>query len=169
MKANFASSLAAVLVHEGGYVNDPDDPGGATNKGVTQAVYDAYRVRNKLARQSVKGITSDEIGAIYRTEYWNRIKGDDLPAGVDYAVFDFAVNSGVGRASRFLQAVVGVEQDGAIGPRTIAAITSPARTVDALSDKRLAFLRQLPTFGHFGNGWSARVADVRIKGREMAS
>lgn len=166
-KANYSGSLAAVLVHEGGYVNDPQDPGGATNKGVTQAVYDAFRGRAKQPRLSVKSISTAELEAIYRNEYWNRIKGDDLPAGVDYAVFDFAVNSGVNRASRYLQAVVGVEPDGAIGPRTVAAITDPKRTIDALSDKRLTFLRQLPTFGRFGNGWSARVGDVRIKAKGM--
>lgn len=167
-KANFDRSLAAVLAHEGGYSNHPNDNGGATFKGVTQSSYDAYRVRNSKPRQSVKSISVSEIATIYRNEYWDRINGDCLPSGVDYAAFDFAVNSGVSRAARFLQAVVGVTQDGSIGPRTVAAITDPKAVIEALSDKRLTFLRSLSDYAHFGNGWSARVADVRLRARGWA-
>ena len=110
MKANFDKSLALVLVHEGGYVNHPKDPGGATNRGVTQAVYDAYRKTRGKAGQSVKFITDEEVNAIYKFQYWDRVQGDLLPAGLDYAVFDFAVNSGVGRASKYLQAVPDIRQ-----------------------------------------------------------
>lgn len=169
MKDNFDRSLAAVLVHEGGFVNNPKDPGGATNKGVTQAVYDDWRGRHGLAKRSVRGIADDEVRAIYRRDYWDRINGDGLPSGVDYATFDFAVNSGVSRAARFLQAAAGVAQDGAIGPATIAAAgRDPAHIINALIDKRLAFLRSLSTFATFGKGWTARCAGVRRMALEMA-
>jgi lysozyme family protein len=169
MKANFDKSLALVLVHEGGYVNHPLDPGGATNRGVTQAVYDAYRKTRGKARQSVKFITDEEVNAIYKFQYWDRVQGDLLPAGLDYAVFDFAVNSGVGRASKYLQAVLGVAQDGQIGARTLAAITNPANAINALCDRRMSFLRNLRTFLVFGKGWTRRVTDVRKHALDMAS
>ena len=115
MKANFEKALAYVLEHEGGWVHHKLDPGGATNKGVTQAVYDGYRKMRGRGVQSVKFISEEEVRAIYKFQYWDRVQGDLLPTGVDYAVFDFAVNSGVGRASKYLQAVVGVAQDAARG------------------------------------------------------
>lgn len=170
MRANFDKALAAVLVHEGGYVNHPRDPGGATNKGVTQAVYDDWRDDKELSRASVKDITPAEVMAIYKLLYWDRVKGDELPAGVDYCVFDFAVNSGVNRAARYLQEAVGVVQDGQIGPRTLSAVkaASPTRLVDRICDARLAFLKRLPIFDSFGKGWTRRVEDVRAKAKGMA-
>lgn len=169
MRANFDKALAAVLAHEGGYVNHPRDPGGATNKGVTQAVYDDWRVAHKLQTQSVKEITTAEVMAIYKHRYWDKVKGDDLPAGVDYAAFDFAVNSGVYRAARYLQEAVGVAPDGQIGPVSLAAIRAePAQDLVAkLCDARMAFLKRLATFDTFGRGWSRRVEDVRCKARAM--
>jgi len=169
MNTNFDKCLSLVLVHEGGYVNHPRDPGGATNRGVTQAVYDAYRKTRGRGQQSVKFITDDEVKAIYRFQYWDRVQGDLLPAGLDYAVFDFAVNSGVGRASKYLQAVVGTPQDGVIGARTLAAIQSPKSAINALCDRRMSFLRNLRTFLTFGKGWTRRVTDVRKHALEMAS
>ena len=166
----FDQALPLVLVHEGGYVNHPKDPGGATMKGVTQATYDGWRAKQGLSVQPVRNITSEEVSAIYRRDYWDKVKGDDLPAGVGYAVFDFAVNSGVRRASRFLQKVVGVAQDGVIGPATIAAVKAlpPATVIDRLCDDRMAFLRGLGTFSTFGKGWTRRVTDVRSHAKEMA-
>lgn len=169
MNTNFDKCLSLVLVHEGGYVNHPRDPGGATNRGVTQAVYDAYRKTRGRGQQSVKFITDDEVKAIYRFQYWDRVQGDLLPAGLDYAVFDFAVNSGVGRASKYLQAVVGTPQDGVIGARTLAAIQSPKNAINALCDRRMSFLRNLRTFLTFGKGWTRRVTDVRKHALDMAS
>jgi len=165
--ANFDKSLDLVLKHEGGFVNHPRDPGGATNKGVTQAVYDQYRLDKDLPRRTVKLIESTEVTAIYRRQYWNRIRGDDLPAGVDYAIFDFAVNSGVSRASRFLQTAVGVPEDAIIGPKTIAAIKSPSDVIDDVCDHRMKFLRSLGTFDTFGKGWTRRVTDVRSHAKAM--
>jgi lysozyme family protein len=169
MKANFEKALAYVLEHEGGYVNHPRDPGGATNRGVTQAVYDAYRKMRGRSIQSVKFISDEEVRAIYKFQYWDKVQGDFLPLGVDYAVFDFAVNSGVGRASRYLQSVLGVAQDGVIGAKTIAAISSPVATINALCDRRMSFLRNLGTFLTFGKGWTRRVQGVRAHALEMAS
>lgn len=169
----FSRALPLILAHEGGYVNDPQDPGGATNKGVTQATYDGWRAKQGLPAQSVRQITADEVAAIYRRDYWDKVRGDDLPAGVGYAVFDFAVNSGPARAARFLQKVVSVPEDGVIGPATLAAVNSVAAVsaepiIDRLCDARLAFLRSLPTFARFGTGWSRRVSEVRAKAKEWA-
>jgi len=169
MNTNFDKCLALVLIHEGGFVNHPRDPGGATNRGVTQAVYDAYRKTRGRGQQSVKFITDDEVKAIYKFQYWDRVQGDLLPRGLDYAVFDFAVNSGVGRASKYLQAVLGVAQDGVIGAKTLAAVQSPYNAINALCDRRMSFLRNLKTFLTFGKGWTRRVQDVRAHALEMAS
>jgi lysozyme family protein len=165
MKCNFDAALAAVLTHEGGYVNHPRDPGGATNKGVTQAVYDDWREDKGLPRLSVRDITPEEVTAIYKLQYWDRVKGDQLPAGVDYCVFDFAVNSGVNRAARYLQQAVGATPDGQIGPATLAAVgcKPPSEVVNDVCDARMEFLRRLTTFATFGRGWSRRVSDVRVK------
>jgi lysozyme family protein len=157
MKVNFDKALALVMVHEGGYVNDPHDPGGETNCGVTKAVYDAYRKLHARGPQSVRHISAAELKAIYKFQYWDKVEGDRLPAGLDYAVFDFAVNSGVGKASKCLQAVLGVDQDGVIGAKTLAAIRNPINTINALCDRRMGFLRRLPTFWRFGKGWTKRV------------
>jgi lysozyme family protein len=163
MRDNFPAALTAVLVHEGGYVNHPRDPGGATNKGVTQRVYDDWRVNRGLAPRSVQHIQQAEVAEIYRKQYWDACRCDDLPTGVDYCVFDFAVNSGVNRAARYLQRAVGVLEDGKIGPVTIAAVKAKCAsdTINGICDARLAFLKSLGTFPTFGKGWSRRVSDVR--------
>ena len=169
MHNNFEKALALVLEHEGGYVNHPKDPGGATNRGVTQAVYDSYRKVRGRGPRSVKFISEEELRAIYRFQYWDAVKADLLPTGLDYAMFDFAVNSGVSRAAKYLQAVLGVAQDGVIGARTLAAITSPVSIINALLDRRMGFLRNLRTFLTFGKGWTRRVQGVRAKALDMAT
>lgn len=171
MRSNFDKALASVLVHEGGYVNHPKDPGGATNKGVTQAVYDDWRDDHTLPRRSVRDITPAEVMAIYKFLYWDRVKGDELPAGVDYCVFDFAVNSGVNRAARFLQRAVGVLEDGQLGPITLKAANAMGADclVDAVCNARMTFLKGLNTFGTFGKGWTRRVEDVRAKAKAIAT
>lgn len=171
MRANFDDSLTSVLKHEGGFVDDPRDPGGRTNHGVTQTVYNDWRVGNGLPENDVKDITAVEVMAVYKKRYWDAVKGDELPAGVDYCVFDFAVNSGVSRASRYLQRAVGALEDGKIGPATLAAAREkPAPgIVETVCNYRLAFLRQLAIFDRFGMGWTRRVEDVRAKAKEMAA
>lgn len=166
MKQNYSACLKKVLEYEGGYVNHPSDPGGATNKGITQNTYNAWLKKQGMGARSVRDIPMDHVEAIYRNEYWNKVKGDQLPAGCDLATFDFAVNSGVSRAVKYLQRVCGVTQDGLIGPMTLAAI-KPS-TAGELCDARLAFLKSLSTWPTFGRGWSARVSSVKALSAEMA-
>jgi lysozyme family protein len=161
MKENYPQALKQVLKYEGGYVDHPKDPGGPTNKGVTQAVYDSWRKSQNLPTQSVRAIADSEVAAIYKNLYWDRVSGDLLPDGVDFAVFDFAVNSGVSRAAKTLQAVVGVTQDGVIGPATIQA--TKTYVAMAVTNKRLAFMQSLSIWSTFGKGWSARIADVKAQ------
>lgn len=170
MKSNFDAALKLVLKHEGGWADHPKDPGGATMKGITIAVYRA-NINPKGTKEDLRKITDAQVAQIYRTQYWDKVRGDDLPSGVDYAVFDYAVNSGVSRASKHLQAVVGKRQDGKIGPETLAATKAMlAQTViNNLCDKRMVFLRNLPTFPTFGKGWTARVSGVRPEALKMAS
>lgn len=160
---NFQASLSLTLVYEGGFCDNPKDPGGATYLGVTQKVYDEFRDAWCRPRQSVSHIGDAELNMLYATRYWQRVNADQLALGLDYAVFDFAVNSGVGRAARTLQGIVGVTADGEIGPKTLQALSVHAGTygvtalTDALCNARMTFLRSLPTFATFGNGWTRRV------------
>lgn len=170
MDRNFAKSLALVLKSEGGWSDNPADPGGATMKGVTLATFRAY-IKPGGTKAELRAITDAQLSACYRRQYWDAVLGAELPDGVDYAVFDFAVNSGPSRAAKYLQAVVGVAQDGRIGPATVkAAKAKPAGVViDALCDDRMAFLKRLPTWGTFGRGWSDRVKSVRTQALLMAA
>jgi len=169
MKENFETALKALLKHEGGYVNHPADPGGMTNLGVTKRVWEEY-VGHAVDEQTMRGLTPEAVAPLYKTRYWDAVKGDDLPSGVDLCVFDCAVNSGVGRASKFLQQAAGVADDGKIGPGTLQAVMAkdPKELVEAFCDKRQAFLEALPTFATFGKGWSRRVAEVREQGENLA-
>jgi lysozyme family protein len=161
---NYQKSLAMVLIWEGGYSNHPADPGGATMRGVTQRVYDAFRRSHGVATRSVKMLTQSELEAIYRRQYWDLIKGDQLPEGVDYALFDLAVNSGVGRAVKILQKAVGVAQDGTLGVVTLDAIKGFKDRKVLIKDicaLRLGFLKRLAIWATFGKGWGNRVRSVQ--------
>lgn len=157
----FAACLPEILKREGGWSDHPADPGGATNYGITLRTFSAFR-GEQMSKGDLMAISQDEVAAIYRANYWNAVKGDLLPPGVDLALFDFAVNSGPGRAIRELQAVLGVTADGMIGPKTLDAIkrAGPVTVIVDLCDKRMAFLRSLPTWGTFGKGWTRRVDEV---------
>ena len=170
MNANFARSLASVLRHEGGYSNHPDDKGGPTNLGITLATFRKW-VKKDGTIADLKAMTREQAAKCYRAVYWNCIKGDDLPGGIDYAVFDYCVNSGQGRAAKALQGVLGVEQDGLIGPVTLAAARAadPIKTINALCDQRMAFLRKLSNWPTFGKGWTSRVEDVRFDAIQLTS
>ena len=170
MKANFEAALKAVLHHEGGFVNHPDDPGGMTNLGVTKAVWEEW-VGHAVDEKVMRALTPEVVGPMYKAKYWDKIKGDDLPEGVDYAVFDAAVNSGPGRAAKWLQACVGVEPDGGIGPKTLAAVAAfaSAELVEDYAKRRLSFLMDLPHWGTFGKGWSRRVAEVQSTATSMTA
>lgn len=163
MAMNLSIILPWVLVHEGLYVNDPKDPGGATMRGITQRVYDGFRARQGLPLRSVKHITDQELQMIYRLQYWDVVQGDRLPAGLDYAVFDYAVHSGPGKAVKDLQRELGVKADGVMGQVTLAAakaIEAAGKIADLirrLCARRTAFLQKLKTFPRFGRGWTRRV------------
>jgi lysozyme family protein len=168
--SNFDRSLALVFVSEGGYVNNPNDPGGATNLGITSRTLAAYRGKH-VSVDDVRALTKAEASQIYRKYYWDIIHGNDLPPGIDYAVFDFAVNSGPTTAVKFLQRALSIPDDGVIGPLTLKAISQvrPSDLVKSLCDKRLAYLRSLGTWVDFGAGWSARIARVRADTLRMAA
>jgi lysozyme family protein len=173
MKRSYALAYKLVLKHEGGKVNHPDDPGGRTNKGVIQRVYDGYRRRKGLSLRSVYQMTDAEAAEIYREQYWKAIRGDELPNGVDYCVFDGAVNSGPVQSIKWLQRALGMNRiDGQIGEATLAAIDNcddHDRLVREICHRRLVFLRQLKTFPTFGRGWTARVNGVERVALQIAS
>ena len=170
MKANFDAALKAILHHEGGFVNHPADPGGMTNLGVTKRVWEEW-VGHEVDEKTMRALTPEIVAPMYKAKYWDKIKGDDLPEGVDYTVFDAAVNSGPGRAAKWLQACVGVEPDGGIGPKTLAAVAAfePAELVEDYAKRRLSFLMDLPHWGTFGKGWGRRVAEVQTVASSMTA
>jgi lysozyme family protein len=169
MNSNFEASLAHVLQSEGGFVDNPADPGGMTNLGCTKAVWEEF-VGHPVSEADMRGLTPDDVAPLYKRKYWDKVSGDDLPAGLDYAVFDAAINSGPGRAAKWLQEAVGVTADGAIGSGTLAAVAAfdVQELIKAYNDKRLGFLQSLPTFGTFGKGWTTRVAFVQAAASELA-
>jgi lysozyme family protein len=169
MKDNFEAALKAILHHEGGYVNHPKDPGGMTNLGVTKRVWEEW-VGHEVTEKVMRELTPEIVGPMYKVKYWDKVKGDDLPTGVDYVVFDAAVNSGPGRAAKWLQACVGVEPDGGIGPKTLAAVNAfdTNQLIEDYAKRRLSFLMDLQTWDTFGKGWGRRVAEVQKTGLDMA-
>ena len=158
---NWPQCFALVLKNEGGYVDNPADPGGATNLGCTKAVWEQY-IGRSVTKDDIKALTPNDVMPLYKAKYWDTIKGDDLPEGVDYAVFDFAINSGPSRAAKALQSVLSVTVDGQIGPATLRALetANPREVATAVCEARLTFLQGLPTFPTFGKGWSNRVSEV---------
>lgn len=165
-ETRFEICLAHVLRHEGGYVDHPADPGGATNMGITHKTLARWRQVSPwwdLPKQAVRDLDHGEAGQIYRALYWNACRAGNLPPGLDLAVFDFAVNSGPDRAIRSLQAALGVAVDGQVGPLTLAAVgrADTAQQINALCDRRLGFLKALSNYAIFGRGWTRRIAAVR--------
>ena len=158
---NWPQCFALVLKNEGGYVDNPADPGGATNLGCTKATWEAW-VGHPVTKDDIKALTPNNVMPLYKAKYWDTIKGDDLPEGVDYAVFDYAINSGPSRAAKALQSVLSITVDGQIGPATLRALetANPREVATAVCEARLAFLQSLPTYGTFGKGWSNRVSEV---------
>lgn len=155
---------------EGGWSDHAADPGGKTMYGITQATLSAYYGRPASVAE-IRGLSKDTAKAIYRSEYWDRVAGDVLPAGVDLCVYDFGVNSGPSRALKSLQAALGVKADGWVGELTMTAIrkADARKLVNTLCERRLAFLRGLPTFGNFGKGWTNRVNDIRARALKMVA
>ncbi len=168
-RSRFAECLPLILKHEGGYVDHPRDPGGATNLGVTIGTLSEWLGR-PATKAEVKALTAADVAPIYEARYWRAAGCDRLPRGLDYAVFDFAVNSGVSRAVRVMQAAAAVTTDGMVGPNTLAAVDriGAAEMVRRVQERRETFLRSLSTFPTFGKGWMRRVEDVTRQALEWA-
>jgi lysozyme family protein len=169
MKDNFESSLQQVLVHEGGWADHPKDPGGATMKGVTLITFRRHFGEDK-SKDELRNITDEQLNQIYRAGYWDKCHCDELPGGVDYAVFDAAVNSGPGRGAKWLQGAIGAKQDGGIGPKTLTKLKehNSVHIIDNICDRRLTFLHSLSNWETFGKGWNRRVEGVRSSAIPMA-
>jgi len=169
MKENWDACFAMVLKHEGGFVNHPKDPGGMTNLGVTRTNWELY-LDHDVTEADMRALTPEMVKPFYKKNYWDRIRGDELPSGVDYAAYDLAVNSGTSRAAKYLQQIAGVTVDGVIGPQSLKAIQKcdAEDVVDEVCNMRMNFLKNLGTFETFGKGWTIRVNDVKAKATEMA-
>ena len=161
MKNNYDKCLETILHHEGGYVNHPKDPGGETNLGVTKRVYQEHG-----GTKDMKDLLVEDVAPIYKKGYWDKMKGDDLPGGLDLCVFDFGVNAGPGRAAKFLQSMIGTTVDGGIGPNTLAKVeeyvreNGEAESVEKYQSMRQKYYEQLSTFATFGKGWTRRVEET---------
>ena len=166
---NFDRCVAVTLAYEGGFSDNPDDPGGATNFGITKRVLEAF-LGHPVTVDDVRAMSSGTAIEIYRANYWNQMRCGDLPAGVDLMVFDYGVNSGPATSIKALQGLVGAAQDGAVGRMTLGAVAqaAPATLVGGMAETRMGYLRGLASFAEFGNGWTRRVTDVRQKAQIMA-
>lgn len=170
---NFKPSLKEVLHHEGGFVNHPEDPGGMTNLGVTKETYEDW-IGHPVSEAVMRKLTPALVTPLYKKKYWDAVKCDALPTGLDLCVFDFAVNAGVKRSGRYLQKIVGATQDGVVGPATLKAVEAKRAAIgtvaliDQFQDERRAYYRQLPKFPTFGRGWLRRVDEVERCAKSMA-
>ena len=169
--STYDEALRRLLLHEGGYCNHPQDPGGPTNFGITIADYRKY-IKPGASADDVRAMRLEEAKAIYRSKYWRALRCDELPAGVDDSIFDYGVNSGVGRAGKVLRRVMGLPDDNwAVTDDVIAEVTrrDPRTVIAAINAERIAFLRGLRTWPVFGTGWQRRVGDVRDFSIHIAS
>jgi len=159
MKENFEKSLELVLQHEGGYINHPSDPGGMTNLGVTQRVWEDY-VGHKVDEATMRSLTKEMVSPLYRKQYWDAVHGDQLPSGADYLAFDFSVNAGAFRCIKTIQRALNITADGVIGPVTLKAIqeTNAEEFIDNFTDAKESFYKGLANFQTFGRGWFNRSA-----------
>lgn len=163
MIENYKDSLAHVLKNEGGFAILAHDPGGATMEGITLETYREWKRNPHLTAEDLKAIPDQEVHDLYKQNFWDKIHGDDLPDGIDYAVFDAAVNMGVGRAAKLIQEAAGVTADGVIGPASLSAIQAhdSKELIEKFSKLKEAFYRSLGTFPVFGVGWLRRVTEVK--------
>lgn len=177
MKENFDAAFDRMLRSEGymeradnpyGFSNHPSDPGGVTQLGVTKRAWEDY-LGKKVTIDDMKALRPETVKPFYKTRYWDRVRGDELPSGVDYAAFDFAVNSGATKSIRTMQDIAGAISDGIMGPKTLAAINRvPANEmIEAITMDRLAFLKRLSTWSVFGKGWENRVLSVEQTSLKM--
>jgi lysozyme family protein len=169
--SSYDAALARLLQHEGGYTNHPSDPGGPTNFGITIHDYRKH-VKPDASAADVKAMSLAEAKRIYRAKYWNAQRCDELPAGVDYAVFDYGVNSGIGRSGKVLRRCLNLPDDSsAVNDRVVVAskVADPRTLVTAICDERLRFLQRLKTWDVFGKGWGRRVAEVKAASLALAA
>jgi lysozyme family protein len=167
----YDDALRRLLLHEGGYTNHPSDPGGPTNFGITIVDYRKY-VKPDATAVDIKAMKIDEAKAIYRAKYWDAQRCDELPAGVDYAVFDYSVNSGVGRSGKVLRCVLKLPDNTSVVNDAVVAAARASdakKLVTAICDERLRFLQTLKIWPVFGAGWGRRVAEVKVVALAMAS
>ena len=170
MQANYDKCLETILHHEGGYVNHPKDPGGETNLGVTKRVYEEFG-----GTKDMKELTVEDVAPIYKKGYWDKMKGDELPNGLDLCVFDFGVNAGPGRSAKYLQTMIGTVADGGIGPNTLAKLREYvdehglAKSIDNFQEARQEYYEKLSTFDTFGKGWTRRVDETTQLAKTMIS
>ena len=168
----FERCLDIVLHHEGGFVNHPRDPGGMTNLGVTRKVWEEW-VGRSVSEAEMRALTPQVVEPLYRARYWNLVAGDHLPPGVDLVTFDFGVNAGPHRGVRFLQRLLGVGQDGLIGPVTLGTLRAfvaahgSESVIRTYSQARRDYYRSLSTFDAFGRGWLRRTDEVEIAAVDM--
>lgn len=168
MQNNWIKCLETILHHEGGYVNHPKDPGGETNLGVTKRVYEDFG-----GTKDMKDLTREDVEPIYKKNYWDRVRGDDLPEGLDLCVFDFGVNAGTGRAAKYLQTLIGTVADGGIGPNTLKKLgefveeNGLNETIKMYQTERQKYYESLSTFDTFGKGWTRRVVETTRLALEM--
>lgn len=172
MKENFDNSFMHVMQSEGGYVNDPKDPGGETNLGVTKAAWADYLGR-PIADGEMKELTKEVVKPFYKKMYWDKVHGDALPTGLDYLAFDFAVNAGTGQAAKFVQRAVGATADGVVGPATLALVakTDPHELIAGFTGQKEAFYKDLaarkPDLSKFLKGWLVRTSTVSTVAQTM--
>jgi lysozyme family protein len=170
MKENFEHCFALLLKTEGGFVNDPHDPGGMTNLGVTKRTWEKY-VGHDVTEADMRALTPDTVSGLYFSSYWSVSGCNELHNGIDYIIFDTAVNEGPRTAVNMLQYALGVTPDGAIGPLTLDAIEKSdiSTLIDTLCDRRLAFYQTRAGWPRYGNGWTNRVNSVRAEAHRMAA
>ena len=152
----FCEAVKVILKHEGGYVNDPNDPGGETKYGISKRAY---------PKLDIKRLTKKEARKIYKKDYWDKIKADRLPPQVRLAAFDFAVNSGVYRSISLIQKVAKVKRDGVLGPKTLKQISlmNPAKLAETFLKERTYFYFRNKNFHLYGKGWMKRLVDIAYK------
>jgi lysozyme family protein len=176
MNSNWKQAFEQMLASEGGFTDDTRDPGnalpdgraGSTMLGVTQYNWEQH-IGHQVTHDQMRKLTPADVEPLYKKKYWDAVRADELPSGIDYMVFDMGVNAGPGRSIKILQDAVGVPADGGLGPISMAAVLAadPVELIDKFSAEKEAFYRSLKTFETYGKGWLNRVAAVKIKANSM--
>jgi lysozyme family protein len=175
MLARYPACYNFTLDFEGGYVNDPDDPGGCTNMGITIGTLQAWRGPSvTVTCEDVQNLSEAEAFLIYAQNYWAPVMGSDLSVGLNLQVWDWGVNSGPSRAIRYLQGMVGVAEDGVMGPDTLAASEKFVEkegieiAIDWYGAIRQDYYQSLDGFGKYGDGWTRRNNECMAEGKHLA-